>query len=214
MKKKEKEKSESVVENQDIPATDLKVNDANEKGDVSEPEDTSESELESGIEGVADAEPDPEAEAPVDFLKRWRERDPDSAVSSLNFLADVGPYTLQNESIGDSLGRIEGFREGGGYTLPEIETALAEILDLAADIREGIIPVEGLSAIIRASRFDSALEQARAEGVVEGRNALIEEKLRKEADDELASVPSLGGTSAGSGTFRPTSIFDIASQAR
>lgn len=118
-----------------------------------------------------------------------------------------------HQQLQQSLVRIEGFRDGSNLPMEKVEGAVNSLLRVAADAAKGIISTEGISLLVKASEYDDAIAKARAEGEVAGRNSNIKEQLR---DDKKKSdgVPALGGTSAGSGSAHPATIFDLAGFAR
>lgn len=96
-----------------------------------------------------------------------------------------------------------------GKEAPASPSMAAKLLRLASAILSGEIPEEDLLPLMDAANAREAIENARREGEVAGRNALIEERL-KPADP---GIPNLCGA-APAGKGRPASIFDIAAGAR
>lgn len=88
---------------------------------------------------------------------------------------------------------------------------LVKILSLAMAILEGKTTDADLAALMNAADARAAVEAARAEGEIAGRNAAIEESL---ASTEEIIAPDLRGTPAPASRRRPDSIFDLAYQAR
>lgn len=96
-----------------------------------------------------------------------------------------------------------------GKEAPAAPPMAAKLLRLASAILSGEIPEEDLLPLMDAANAREAIENARREGEVAGRNALIEERL-KPADP---GIPNLCGA-APVGKGRAASIFDIAAEAR
>lgn len=96
-----------------------------------------------------------------------------------------------------------------GKEAPAATPMAAKLLRLASAILSGEIPEEDLLPLMDAANAREAIENARREGEVAGRNALIEERL-KPTDP---GIPNLCGA-APAGKGRAASIFDIAAEAR
>lgn len=121
-------------------------------------------------------------------------------------------YNLSNAKE-EILECLKDIREESGLDGPQADEVLARVLDLATDASHGVIRPEMVSLLVKGAGYAEAVERARAEGELAGRNALIEERLRQ-PKSATAGVPALGGTAAGSDDRRPASIFDLARFAR
>lgn len=90
----------------------------------------------------------------------------------------------------------------------ENPSSLAQkLLTLAISLLAGEQPAPEILRLLDAARAAEAIEAARKEGEIAGRNATIEEKLRPSAP----SIPTISGSSTS--RPRPASIFDLAAQA-
>lgn len=147
------------------------------------------------------------------FIERWVNAE--GNMSALSFLREQAEsfHDVEADRLSASLSRLEGFREGGDLSVEVMDKAVGILLDIMADGLNGVIAGQGIATLVRGLSYETDVEKARCEGEIEGRNALIKEKfmssLKRDTD-----VPALGGTSAGSDSRRPGSIFDLASFAR
>lgn len=82
-----------------------------------------------------------------------------------------------------------------------------KLLNLAISLLSGEKQSEDILKLLDAARAAEAIEEARREGEIAGRNATIEEKLRTVSP----SIPTISGSSPS--RMRPKSIFDIAALA-
>lgn len=115
-------------------------------------------------------------------------------------------------NISESLATVDSMQEEGGYSEDEMNAALDFLLGIIRDGIVGKFSRESLEMAMKAMNHDSDVTEAAAEAEVRGRNARIEEKLRKPKTDGTANI-------AGSNNLTPqqkkgTSIFDIAASAR
>lgn len=89
-------------------------------------------------------------------------------------------YEAQYErNLPESLSAIEKWAQGKGYGDEIIDKAVTSLSKLCGDFIVGKITPESIEMIIKAENYDVDVEQAHMEGEVAGRNAKIEEKLRK-----------------------------------
>lgn len=115
-------------------------------------------------------------------------------------------------NISESLATVDSMQEEGGYSEDEMNAALDFLLGIIRDGIVGKFSRESLAMAMKAMKHDSDVAEAAGEAEVRGRNARIEEKLRKPRTDGTANI-------AGSNNIAPqhkmgTSIFDVAAGAR
>lgn len=86
---------------------------------------------------------------------------------------------------------------GEGMAIPIDKAALTSALDrfktLAEDCNRGIVDPATLRTLILGQRYESDIEEARSEGEIRGRNARIEEYLRRADRSVGDGTPSIGG---------------------
>lgn len=97
----------------------------------------------------------------------------------------------------DDLGRYQKER---GLSDDQIDQAMSWIIGIAKDAMLGKFAPETIEMAINAQNFDSAVEQAATEGEVRGKNARVEEKLRKPQRGD--GTVSLDGKNGG-GSSKP-----------
>lgn len=99
-----------------------------------------------------------------------------------------------------------------GLTDEQVDAAADLLMSIANDAIVGKISRESFDLALKALNHDADIEAARAEGEVGGRNAKIEERLRKPQKGD--GVPTLGGkNNAPARQASNNSIFDLANQA-
>lgn len=96
----------------------------------------------------------------------------------------------------------EAHSEKGG---PEMAV---ELIQIAIDLISGKTTAENIAGLMNAAKAKTAIEEARRQGEIAGRNAAIEDRLRCIEP----GVPNLCG--GGAGKVVENSIFDIAAIAR
>lgn len=163
-----------------------------------------------------DSENSENSDIPADSVDSDNSEDSSAPLTLGNIrrlLADKNPSSPMLRHLDNSLTRIEGFRQGRGMSLEDIESDVNSLLSISADVARGVISTDAIDLISRARNYDNDIKRAFAEGEITGRNATIEEKL---TDNKLKSdgVPALGGSSASSSKSRPATIFDLAGFAR
>lgn len=84
-----------------------------------------------------------------------------------------------NKNIEETLKGFKELQEEKGYTDEEIDAASKHFIKVAADAIRGIVSKESLEMAMKALNYDADVEDAARRGEVKGRNAKIEEKLRK-----------------------------------
>lgn len=103
--------------------------------------------------------------------------------------------------------------ESGKMTEDEVDDVFEKIRDIVTDGMVGIFKPETIDLIAKAIHHDADVEDAAREGEVKGRNAKIEEKLRRsERGDGTASLDGKNG--AAPRERREDSIFGLANMAR
>lgn len=203
LKEKENERTDEKGE-RNAPQTDEDVSNANVA-------DQSAYEAEEREEAVEPQTLDDRKEQPgvERLLNAWRDREEGTTVAEFleGVTADAdGPFA---ENLAKSLHGLLPAEDEGGEAADYSE-ALTEILNIAADLANGIIARDVLGLVNRGLCFDAAVEAARTEGELAGRNAAIVEQMDREdeeaVDDGLPHLTS--GLSRGS--LSPSSLFDIA----
>lgn len=110
-----------------------------------------------------------------------------------------------------SLGTIEQKRQELGIDNETVQEVLTFLKDIQVKLEQGIVTGEMIDMALKAINHDADVETAAQAAEVRGRNANIEERLRKPQTD---GVPSLGGSTAGVDRGRKSNIFDIAAGAQ
>lgn len=88
------------------------------------------------------------------------------------------------------------------------ESMVSRLLSLAVALLKGDAMEESMLQLFDAAKAHEAIEEARREGEIAGRNATITERMRPAAP----TVPSFTG--AGVSKMKAGSIFDIAAEAK
>lgn len=89
-------------------------------------------------------------------------------------------YEAQYEqNLPASLQAIEAWAAEKGISDEDIDDAVTALSKLCGDFILGKIAPESIEMMLKAKNYDADIEQAQMEGEVAGRNAKIEEKLRK-----------------------------------
>ncbi|MBD5421505.1 MAG: hypothetical protein HDR49_00530 [Bacteroides sp.] len=118
-----------------------------------------------------------------------------------------------NRNLGTSLDQIEAWKAEKGVGDEEAETIFDTLTAMMQNLIVGKIDPAMLDMALAAHRHDADVENARGQGEIAGRNAKIEEKLRKPKSRRGDGIPALGSANAGAAR-RPTSIFDLAREAQ
>lgn len=84
-----------------------------------------------------------------------------------------------NENLPQSLDILKNWAEEKGLSDDEANIIMESLSKLASDYITGKWTTETLDMLYKAKDYDDAVEQAQMEGEVAGRNAKIDEKLRK-----------------------------------
>lgn len=114
-------------------------------------------------------------------------------------------YEAQYEqNLPASIQAIETWASGKGISEEDIDNAVTALSKLCGDFILGKIAPESIEMMLKAMNYDTAVEEAAAEGEVAGRNAKIEEKLRKSKKGD--GTAPLDGKSV---TNRPNKVKDL-----
>ncbi len=103
-------------------------------------------------------------------------------------------------NLQESLALIESMKETDGITDADVDDAIGFLIGIMKDAIIGKFTRESLLMALKALRHDNDVEQAEIEGEVRGRNAKIEEKLRKGSRGD--GTANLAGKNGGSGSPR------------
>lgn len=117
------------------------------------------------------------------------------------------------QNLSASLEEIESLQSELGLSEAEVDKAIELLLRIVNEGVMGKFSRESLQLAMHALNHDADVAAADREGEVRGKNAKIEEKLRRKASGDGTAV--LGGHHGG-GTTAPKarSIFDLAKEAR
>lgn len=154
-----------------------------------------------------------------DFVEEMKnpERQEELAKASKEFMERLSKekeFEEQYEkNISETLSTIEAIKQEEGRTDDEIDDAMAFLSKVMHEAALGKYSRESFAMAFKALNHDTDTEAAAAEGEVKGRNAKIEEKLRKPQGGD--GMPDLAGKN-GSPSRRngQRSMFDIADEAR
>lgn len=100
------------------------------------------------------------------------------------------------KNMGETLANIEVFQKETGATTEEVDAAVTLLGKIFSDLVRGKVEMSSLGLAMKAVKHGEDVANARHEGEVAGRNAKIEEKLRKATGD---GVPNIGGSGAPAG---------------
>ncbi len=114
------------------------------------------------------------------------------------------------KNIGESIQSIDAMQEQYNLSDEQVDNALELLLAIIKDGIVGKFSTEHLQMAIKTLNYDTDLANARTEGEISGRNAKIEEKLRKPQGGD--GTPNLAGSNNGATRRqeRINSIFDVA----
>lgn len=100
-----------------------------------------------------------------------------------------------DKNLPESLKNLEEWAQKNGRSDDEVDEVMNSLAQISKDFIMGIFKTETLDMISKALNYDTATEEARMEGEVAGRNAKIDEKLRKGKRGD--GTPQLDGKSGG-----------------
>ncbi|MBQ9203480.1 MAG: hypothetical protein IJ155_04470 [Prevotella sp.] len=101
------------------------------------------------------------------------------------------------QNLKASLQGIEELQSNGGLSDDDIDAAMSLLVSIANDAVVGKFSSESIKMALMAIHHDADVNAATEEGVVQGKNTKIEEKLRKPKQGDGTSP--LGGSNGGSG---------------
>ena len=109
-----------------------------------------------------------------------------------------------------TLERIQQERQLGDET---VDAAMELVMRIFSEALVGKFTEETINMTLNATNHDADVQNARTEGTVAGRNAKIDEKLRKPKQSD--GMPNLGGSNNAPTRKRTNqSMFDLADEAR
>ena len=113
------------------------------------------------------------------------ERQEEIAKANKEYLAKVSKekeYEEQHQTnLTESLEMLAQYQNERGLRDDDIDTATGWLIKMAHDVMMGKFTPEMVDMALKAQNYDSAVAEAGESGEVRGRNARIEEKLRKPA---------------------------------
>lgn len=120
--------------------------------------------------------------------------------------------TQYEQNLANSLNEIDKIQEERGLSDEDIDEAMKWIIGIIGDGVMGKFSPETIEMALKAIHHDNDVEQAGSEGEIRGRNAKIDERLRKR--DKGDGVANLSGKNSSTGRQKPhSSIFDLAAEA-
>ncbi len=116
------------------------------------------------------------------------------------------------KNLKKSLKAIADAQEQNGWSDEQVDGAMQNLFKILDDAIDGNITPDVLQMMMNAQNYDKDIASAQQEGEVRGRNAKIEEKLRKsESGDGVGHLEGKNGTVRRQPSKQ--SIFDLAAQA-
>lgn len=158
-----------------------------------------------GIDGVTDLLNDPEKqEEYAEANKKRAER--------LAKEKELEEEYKQN--FGDSMDVLEKVKEERGLSDETVDAAFDLVMRIVDDAVLGKFTEETFDMALKAINHGADIENARTEGLVAGRNAKIDEKLRKPKVGD--GMPALAGSNNAPSrkSDKPMNIFDYADAAK
>ncbi len=123
-------------------------------------------------------------------------------------VAKSDEYEAQYEkNLPESISQIENWMTESGTSEEAVDGAITTLSKICGDFITGKISPETIEMILKAQNYDYDVEQAQMEGEVAGRNAKIEEKLRKSKRGD-GTVNMTGGNAGGSRQHRDLGALD------
>ena len=117
------------------------------------------------------------------------------------------------QNLQESLQLIEQYQQQNGLTDEQVDSAMQYLIQIVSDGVLGKFTGESIDMAMKAINHDGDVETAGYEGEVRGRNAKIDERLRRRQQGD--GMPQLDGRNAGaSGRRENQNIFELAEQAR
>ena len=110
------------------------------------------------------------------------------------------------KNLGESLAEVERLKEEKQLKDEVLDAAWAEVVNIANEAIMGKITRETLEMAMKALNHEAEVENARSEGELAGRNAKIEETMRKPTGGD--GMPVMGGTSGAAEQPKQRGFFD------
>lgn len=108
---------------------------------------------------------------------------------------------LYEKNIAETYKMLEKFREERGLTEEQTDAAMALLVGIMNDGVVGKFTPESIDMALKAINHDADVAAANQEGLVQGKNTKVEEKLRKPKRGD--GVSALGGANTSAGAQRP-----------
>lgn len=103
-----------------------------------------------------------------------------------------------SSNLAESLSALEKIQQERGLSDEQIDAAMEWLISISKDAMLGKFSPETIDMAIKAQNFDNAVEQAAAEAEVRGKNAKVEETLRKpKRGDGTAALDGKNGGGSG-----------------
>lgn len=116
-------------------------------------------------------------------------------------------------NLSQSMEEIDRIQAELGLSEEEVEEAMTHLMKIVSDGVQGRFTADTLKMVLRAINYDADIQEASHTAEVRGRNAKIEETVRKRQSGD--GMPQLGGGSVPAlGKSRPKTIFEFAEEAR
>lgn len=139
-----------------------------------------------GIDGITDLMNDPsKQEEYAEANRKYVER----------IAKDKELEAEYQANLSESLNTLQQIQQERGLGDETIDAAVSLIMGIVNDAIIGKFSPETIDMALNAVNRDADLENARTEGMVAGRNAKIEEKLRKRSAGD--GIPAIGGGNSG-----------------
>lgn len=117
------------------------------------------------------------------------------------------------QNLEASLTELDRIQEENGLSDDDVNAAMAWLIGITGDAVLGKFAPETIQMAVKAVNHDADVTAAAHEGEVMGRNAKIEERLRKRGQGD--GLPAMGGKNGTARTApRHANIFSLASEAR
>lgn len=158
-----------------------------------------------GIDGVTDILNDPtKKEEYAEANKAYVER----------MTQERGYEEEYNKNLNESIAIIGNIQRDRGLSDETVDAAMELIMKVTNEAIMGKFTEETMDIALKALNHDADVENATAEGEVAGRNAKIEERLRR-AKSGGDGMPVMAGSNSGvREQSRPKSMFDLAADAK
>lgn len=136
-----------------------------------------------GIDGITELMNDPKKKAAYEEAnKAYAER----LANENELAAEYDRNIVESQAIREEMDKQ--------YGEEVVDSAIAVLDQMMKDYIVGKVTRETLEMALKVVRHDAEIENARSEGVLAGRNAKIEEKLKKQNGGD--GLPAMGGSSA------------------